>query len=58
MEKTLPILWHSLPGNLTFNDLVEVVVEKSSSYVNKKLFNETPLLSFPVQTEELSKDIN
>ena len=58
LEKPLSTLWDNLPENLTFNDPVGVLVEKSSIYVNKELFNETPLLSFPVQNQELSKEIN
>ena len=34
LEKPLPEMWDYLPQNLTFNSPVDVVKEKSSSYVN------------------------
>ena len=57
-EKTLPLLWTNLPVDIDLTNPVEVIVDKAESYVNKELFTESPLLSFPAQNLELSNTKN
>ena len=53
----LPMLWDSLNINPTYNDPIEVIVEKNPVVVNKILLNESSLMSFSSQNTELPKRI-
>ena len=52
----LPMLWDRSNMKPSYNDPIQVIVDKNP-VVNITLLNESPLVSFPSQNTELSKEI-